>query len=490
MHESPPPTATTLAPHRSASIWLFCVGVVIYGVFTFGGIRSPDSELVYRCAQSIAASGRFEIREELPWRGFGVARGVDGRLYTVFGPAESVALVPFVWLAKQIATHSWLRGSSSLPQSRYLAIGQTQQHAERTVASLFNVIVGATTVLLFFLLLRRLSGSVRLSAQSAALFGFGSLIFPYSGTFFSEPLAMVWLLLSLLNALPAAHSDTRGWQRHTLAGFFLGLSTLTHVSAVLFAPFLFVIVGYRSWQASASRKTTAHSLLAFSLAFGVMLGLLGLFNYLRFGNLLETGRTVSASVVYSTWVTPWRGLAGLLWSSGKGLLLYSPIVALGLAAWPSFVKRDRVVALTLLAAIVFRLLFIACRSDWHGGFCLGPRLLLLTLPLLLLPLPFAIETLHRRSKHAGLLLGVTTVMLIGQQLYFALGDVFDFLHAVKQLPNLTFNWDASPLPYLLESDRGPALLQWIPLSNSVLFALLLVPLVVVVALLQRYAWPR
>ncbi len=93
----------------------------------------------------------------------------------------------------------------------------------------------------------------------------------------------------------------------------------------------------------------------------------------------------------------WReipaGLAGLLWSPGRGLLVHFPVALLALpgavAAWR---RRDRRRALhgALLAGSLAGLLFAAARRAWHGGECFGPRvlseiepaLLFLAIPLL------------------------------------------------------------------------------------------------------------
>ena len=44
----------------------------------------------------------------------------------------------------------------------------------------------------------------------------------------------------------------------------------------------------------------------------------------------------------------------------------------------------------MFAAAIFRYAFIAARSDWHGGFSVGPRYLMMVIPFLLLPLATAL----------------------------------------------------------------------------------------------------
>ena len=171
----------------------------------------------------------------------------------------------------------------------------------------------------------------------------------------------------------ALHPD---WAAHRgaiiRAGAMLGPAAATHLSTLLFLPF---------WLVIASRAQTRRACAAAGGCFLVgafaVLALLAFYNYARFGSILETGRTFrTAEFGYGAFQVPWRGAWGLVGSPGKGLLLFCPVVLLGLAGWRRFAARSRsarFLAFMLGAALLGRYLFIAARSDWHGGFCLGPR---------------------------------------------------------------------------------------------------------------------
>jgi hypothetical protein len=87
----------------------------------------------------------------------------------------------------------------------------------------------------------------------------------------------------------------------------------------------------------------------------------------------------------------------MLVAPGRSLLIYSPPLLLALAAWPAFRRRDANAAWFILALFVTRLVFVACRSDWHGGWAIGPRYLIPTIPFLLVPVAGWLE---RWSTHA------------------------------------------------------------------------------------------
>jgi type IV secretory pathway VirB3-like protein len=82
-----------------------------------------------------------------------------------------------------------------------------------------------------------------------------------------------------------------------------------------------------------------------------------------------------------------QGLAGLLISPGKGLLVYTPAMLLPLLALPVLaVRRPRSLAPYLLFWVVATLLIHAKNRLWWGGTCYGPRYLL----ELLIALTFAV----------------------------------------------------------------------------------------------------
>ena len=77
------------------------------------------------------------------------------------------------------------------------------------------------------------------------------------------------------------------------------------------------------------------------------------------------------------------GLAGLLFSPGKGLFVFSPfLLALGVRLWrPAPEDRHALLDLCLVGGFVLTLLLLA-RGDFHGGFSYGPRFLTGILPAL------------------------------------------------------------------------------------------------------------
>ena len=490
---------------RTIAALLFLLSLVTYALLSYGGVRSPDSEIVFRTAEALATRGSFALEKDLElWPGFGAPVGRDGRRYSIFGPGQAIVAAPLVTLGQLADRTRWYEGHERLvPISHYQGRGfldylarripaDVEPHALRFQVAMLNALVTAATVVVFFVILLELTGSAAAAGSVAFLAAFGTLLLPYSGTFFSEPLALLFSLVSFGFAAvrrpvvrETAGGAIRGGPRGAafLAGLFLGFATATHVSAILFLPFFGVIVAHRSWRLRSSPAGLARDVASFAVGLGLVLALLAVHNGARFGSLVETGRTIgdASEFGYGRFTNPLPGLAGLLVSSGKGLLWFCPPAAIGVALWSRFWRRDPVLAGAVLAAVLFRLVFVAARTDWHGGFAIGPRYMLLAVPFLLLPWAYVVRDLlaeRRWLLFAGFVSLVAAATAL--QLVFSVGEFSSFLHGVKDgglrqgidvfEGNLIYRrWEYSPLVGILDGRRGPWALQSVPWSNQALW---------------------
>ncbi len=80
------------------------------------------------------------------------------------------------------------------------------------------------------------------------------------------------------------------------------------------------------------------------------------------------------------------GLYGLVLSTGKSLFLYAPWLALAVIGWRAMPLPEEDLARDLAILAGLGLVVIGERSDWHGGQGWGPRLYVVLLPALALPL--------------------------------------------------------------------------------------------------------
>lgn len=146
----------------------------------------------------------------------------------------------------------------------------------------------------------------------------------------------------------------------------------------------------------------------FVLASAPVAVLLGLYNWVflgspfRFGQLvLDAHLAVEKTGSPAVWQTPlWKGAAGLLISPSRGLVVYSPILVLGLAGVVMVWQGRGLAALRPFAAAVPLLFVVQFKFfDWWGGWSFGYRHLVDTAPLLaVLASPALDWTLARRWR--------------------------------------------------------------------------------------------
>ncbi|MFP4445426.1 MAG: hypothetical protein ACLFPD_04175 [Desulfosudaceae bacterium] len=496
---------------RKSALLLGLLSLLLYSLMAYGGIRSPDEEAVFRVGRALAENGSFALeRLEETLGGFSVARGTDGKLYSHYAPGQAIVLAPVIRAALRINQTRWYdRTEWEIPVSfcvdatslrsflLNLPVDNRGEHALRFLTALSMPVISSLLVVAFFFLMRQVTASAVAAVITAGLLAFATPVWSYADTLFKEPLAMLWLVLGLLLLTgndPLFSGKNKRYPPLFPAGIMLGLALATHVSAVLFVPFFIVYAGWPqpAWRPVTLRQKSlvfCRQAAVFVAGFLVPALAFAGYNYARFGSIWEVGRTASqATMNYPQLALPVEGLLGFLVSPGKGLIWYCPLVVLAAWTWPRLHARHRVFSAILVAAIVFRLVFLSCRTDWHGGFCLGPRHLLLILPILFIPLGLWIKEIL--DRHPGLF-GKQPAVLAGlffaaaaQQIYFCLGEPISFYYLVRNYffskgvsiltgNDLYFQWNASPLLYLLEGRRGPFLLQEIPLTNYQLLPLLI-----------------
>ena len=146
------------------------------------------------------------------------------------------------------------------------------------------------------------------------------------------------------------------------------------------------------------------------------------------------------------------GLAGVLFSPSRGLLVYCPFLifaVVGMAAWRK--REPDMLSLPLSVSAAFclaHLILIGAWPDWTGGYCWGPRLLTEMAPFLVLLILPAIDAVMasgwRRGAFAILLLYSAALQFVGT-FCFPNGRWHDTPVSASLQPERFWDWNDNPI---------------------------------------------
>ena len=337
-------------------LWLALGVFLTYFMTSSGGFESSDPVLRYMTAKSWLEGRGGVLPRELGWNGGALLP--DGRIYSFYGPLQSLLMVPFLFVAE------------ALP-----ARGMDPAVIETFIISLgLFPLVSTLAIVLLYLALLLLGHSPRASLSAALGVALGSLFWHYARMGQEEHLLGLAFAVWLYGAARLV-AGRRSPALFLGAGAAIAMATRWSSLPLLLVPFaltLALFVRFRDRLAVAD------------LASGTLLPAitaLGLFsyNYARFGQALETG--------YGVWyryhhlsIFHFDGyaehLAAFLVSPYRGLLYYSPIVLVALAGAAALRPGpSRLLAWGGLGTLGVALLFFSAFHAWSAGHAWGPRFL-------------------------------------------------------------------------------------------------------------------
>lgn len=426
-----------------------------------GRIPFPDDEIVFQTTRALWEEGSLAI-PGIPKRSgevdgqekgtFGWAPGPDGRRYGFFGHGLSAAALPFYGLARltfPVVPELWRHAIR--PDHHAFHRREPLEDWTRLVVSLTNCVVTGLAAAALLGWLVTLGFGLTAATLSALAYALGTLAWPTAHTFLSEPLSGLCLILAAawIGRYHATLGRARaGWL--WAAGAIAGLSVHVHVLNLSALPCL---LGYALWPLwREGRLGEERRALAGALVLGALgIAALGLSHYLRFGSPFETGRFG----IYSRFVPPWTGLAAFVIAPGRSLLIYAPAATIGLFGWPALRRRLPRVAWFVVAMVAVRALTIATRSDWFGGWALGPRHLVPVLPFAVAPLAILWDRFTALGVGARVLLVAGNLAAIALCGYLSLYSIFEWMFRLGARPEIrsgvrrlmhTSHWDPAASP--------------------------------------------
>jgi len=426
---------------QTLRIALVIVCAAVYLQFSPGRILFPDDEIVYQTTRSLYERGSVAIEgiprrtgepKKRPTGTFGWAPGTDGKRYGFFGHGLSVAAIPLYALGKQVQQHApetWRHAIRS--DAFFLHPRSPGNDWPRMLVSFTNCIVTALAALVLAEWLVALGYTARVAMMTALTYALGTSAWAYAGTFLSEPLSALlllgaaWCVTRFFAQASQPNPQGAGWLM--LASGLVAASVHTHVLNVVAVP------AYVAWVLTALRRRGAlrdhqRALIAAAAVGAVGLAMLGASQAARFGSPFETGRYGH----YSHFVVPADGLLAMVLAPGRSLWLYSPALLLALPGTRAFVARHRDVAIFIGVLAVSRWVFVASRSDWWGGWAIGPRYLLPLVPFMLIPLAEVLTRAGTASRRAKVTLGVALTACVGLSMHLAAHNIFEHMVRISK----------------------------------------------------------
>jgi hypothetical protein len=357
------------ALRRTIALALLGATALVYMLTAPGHLGTVDMRAEFAVAQSMVGKADFTVSPTLPYVTVPYVVGPDGKHYADHGLGQSLLLVP----AALVGRIAGCGDPASCPA--------TAQHDAEFAASFVDGVAAAVAVMLMFLLALDLGAAVRPALALSLLFGFTTIEWAYAHDAFDVGPTATVLLLTLFAVHRGLRESSARWLivGGAAAGFAIAMRLPSLVCVPIFAAY--VIASTSRLGATALVRRVA----AFSGPVAAVLLLLGWYNWIRFGDPLQFGNSL-ASDYYGFGGSPVSGVAGLLFSPGRSIFLYSPILIAALAGLPLLWRRHRALTATVVAIVVVNLGFYGAYIHWWGDWGWGARFLVPMTPFLILPL--------------------------------------------------------------------------------------------------------
>jgi len=333
-------------------------GIVLSILFSSGQIENPDTHLRLTQAR-IILDGHFglpiDVGEDMHGN---IAINQNGDRYMVYNPGHTIIFIPIYSLSKLIRL--------SEGDSYYLSA---------FFVSFINYFIHALCAFFLFRIALLLGAKESNAYLLAALFGLTSYSFVFAQSTYEHHFEMLFILMSFYYAL-------KGGSRNYdfKSGLMLSIGLFFRTTTILAIPSILLMM--------KDNKSRIRALL------GMLPGIVFIlfYNYYRFGNPFESGYSFAWSLAHGGEFSYWSimnvptAILGLLFSPGKGLLIFSTTVLIAMLGAKSFWLKNSSLSYSILALSFLYFAVFAMNFAWHGSiWSFGPRYILPILPLLYLP---------------------------------------------------------------------------------------------------------
>ena len=271
------------------------------------------------------------------------------------------------------------------------------------VPLLLNSVILASSALVIFKIGDVLFKSVKIGFVLALVFGLTSFIWPYVGTMLARPVAILFLLITIYLIL-LYQKNRKGNLIPFFAGISLGLSLLSH------SIFLMIIPGIAIYGLIEFRKEKKIAIVFVGSLF-FMIFLQGYFNVVRFDAIDEFGMvTAVASATNRLENISTIGIFGYLFTPGRSIFLYFPMIALYPISLFYLFKRNKNLAILFIYISLVVFLFTAIHPKWDQTEWGSHRYHLPLIPIVAITLGSLISEF---PKKLAIKIGIITLACLG-----------------------------------------------------------------------------
>ena len=341
---------------------------------------------------------------------------------------------PYYFL--RVGGHVWSRfpvGGAILLVPIYAAassLGLDVLHKNVTCAWLANVTAASLCSLAVLLLYLTYAPRGRWRALvAAAALGLGTNVWPLASQDLWQQTFGVALMAWVVLLAERASVDVR-WLRPM--GLACGLLFFVRPGNAPLVGILGLHILLRSRREAIWFAASALPFLAFVLTY----------NFIAFGHLFGGYGNEAASL--RPWPTLLEGLPGLLVSPARGLLVHSPWVLLGIAAFIRPAENRMPVRLLFAALVGSQIFLYGSYPGWYGGHCYGPRFLIEILPVCAALLWDALPALQSFAGRTATTLTLAWSIGIAATGYVVPWSEWNRYPDVDHCPGRFWDWRDSP----------------------------------------------
>lgn len=414
-------------------VLLFAATFLLYSLASPGNLPG-DTEVRWSVARQIVRNKGISLEDDMRTRNFAI--GVDGKRYSFWGLGQSICLLP-------------LAGVGLALERIFLIDPNTSDLTAQFLASIVLFpMLGATIAWLFYRLVLLLGYNQPAAIISSLVLAFATMNLHYSAST-QEQTQMALLLVLAMLLMVKYHRQ----QRFVYAWLFcvvLGVCLIFRLSSVVMVLPLYLIAAITeifSVDKKIIPKIIARWLLAGVLGTGIFVICSLWHNYTRFGGFFESGYSLAKDRIFAGHElfegTSLPTLAAMLFSPGKSIFLYNPVLLLLPVCIWSFYRRHKVIALVAMTVIVSNFIFYSFFITWAGDYAWSIRYQAPLLPLLVLPL---VELFNRPLK--GLAKAAVISVIVVSCVIQLASVVYNFNLEFVQNPNHhvipdSYVWDFS-----------------------------------------------